>query len=133
MSQIVREETRLDPRVRRTRQWLQQALLDLMVDKGFDAITVMDIAERAGVNRVTFYAHFNDKFALLEYAMRTGFQLKLRARVPQGAPFSPQNLAALIELVAENLVEIQTHCRPPRGQMDTLLEKQVKAELYDVI
>ena len=133
MMEIVREEKRVDPRIKRSRQWLQQALQDLMMEKSFEAITVHDLAERAGVNRVTFYNHFSDKYALLGYSVRTWFQQRLRANVPAGAPFNPENLATMIQLVAENLAEVQDHCPPPRGQMDTLLEKQVKAELYEVI
>jgi AcrR family transcriptional regulator len=133
MSEIVQAEKRVDPRIKRTRQWLHQALLALMGEKSFEAITVQDVAERAGVNRATFYAHFPDKYALLEHSARLLFQEKLHTRVPPGAAFSPEHLAALIELVAQNLVEIQGHCPPPRGQIDTLLEKQVKAELYEVI
>src|SRR6266849_2122217 len=133
MTETVREEKRVDPRIKRSRQWLQQALQDLMMEKSFEAITVHDLAERAGVNRVTFYNHFSDKHALLEYSVRSWFQQRLRANVPEGAPFSSENLATMIQLVAENLAEVQDHCPPPRGQMDTLLEKQVKAELYEVI
>ena len=133
MTEIVREVKQVDPRIKRSRQWLLQALMELMREKSFEAITVHDLAERAGVNRVTFYNHFNDKYALLEYSLRTLFQQKLRAEVPEGAAFSPENLATMIQLVAENLCEVQGHCPPPRGQMDTLLEKQVKAELYEVI
>ncbi len=56
----------LDPRIRRTRQLLQQALEKLMKKKGFEEISVQDIAEAATVNRATFYDHYPDKFALLE-------------------------------------------------------------------
>ncbi len=129
----VGEKKRVDPRVKRTRQWLQKALLDLMAEKGFEAITVQEIAERAMVNRATFYAHFTDKYALLEHSMRALFQEKLRAELPEGSPFTPENLQSLIRLVAENLAEVQGHCTPPRGQMDTLMEKQVKAELHDTL
>jgi AcrR family transcriptional regulator len=55
-----------DPRVRRTRQVLQEALIDLAAERGFDAITVGDIARRASVNRATFYRHYRDKYDLLE-------------------------------------------------------------------
>ncbi len=133
MLENVSAKKRVDPRVRRTRQWLQQALLDLMAEKSFEAITVQGLAERAGVNRATFYAHFNDKYALLEYAMRAQFQEKLRAELPEGAPFRPENLQRLIQLVAENMAEVQDHCPQPRGQMDTLMEKQVKAELHETL
>ena len=56
---------RLDPRVRRTRQLLHEALRKLLDQKRFDDITVQDITEAATLNRATFYAHYPDKFALL--------------------------------------------------------------------
>jgi len=55
----------LDPRVRRTRQSIVQAFMKLINQKGFQAISVQDITEQAGINRATFYAHFPDKYALL--------------------------------------------------------------------
>jgi AcrR family transcriptional regulator len=55
-----------DLRVRRTRLMLQEALMALTVEKGFAAITVRDITERAMVNRSTFYRHYLDKYDLLE-------------------------------------------------------------------
>lgn len=56
---------RTDLRVRRTQMNLREALLDLIEEKGFDAVTVGDIAERAMVNRATFYRHYPDKYALV--------------------------------------------------------------------
>jgi AcrR family transcriptional regulator len=49
-----------DLRTRRTRLALRNALLDLIQTKGFDAIVVQDIADRAMINRVTFYKHYRD-------------------------------------------------------------------------
>jgi AcrR family transcriptional regulator len=54
-----------DLRVRRTRKLLQQALIELTGEKGFANVTVHDIAERAMVNRSTFYRHYLDKYDLL--------------------------------------------------------------------
>lgn len=56
---------KLDPRVVRTRQMLRDALVSLIAEKGFDALTVQDIAERATLNRATFYLHYQDKHDLL--------------------------------------------------------------------
>jgi AcrR family transcriptional regulator len=56
---------RADLRVRRTKMLLQEALIDLVAEKGFDAVTVGDISERAMVNRATFYRHYTDKYALV--------------------------------------------------------------------
>jgi AcrR family transcriptional regulator len=56
---------RPDRRVARTRKALKEALTDLILEKGYEAITVQDVIDRADVGRSTFYAHFIDKDALL--------------------------------------------------------------------
>ena len=122
-----------DPRVRRTRAALQEALGALMAEKSFPTITVLDLAARAGVNRVTFYAHFRDKYDLLEYGIRASFRDRLQARLSPGAPFNPDNLALLIQIVCDFLAEINRHCPPPHAPFEPLMEKQVKAELVEVL
>jgi len=52
---------KLDQRVERTREVLGDALVKLVQEKPFDAITVQDVLDRAGVCRSTFYTHFRDK------------------------------------------------------------------------
>jgi AcrR family transcriptional regulator len=56
---------KLDRRILRTRKLLQDALVSLMIEKGYEATTVQDIIDRANVGRSTFYAHFADKETLL--------------------------------------------------------------------
>lgn len=56
---------RRDRRVERTEQLLRQALLALVQEKGFEALTVQEIIDRANVGRATFYAHFDNKDDLL--------------------------------------------------------------------
>jgi AcrR family transcriptional regulator len=51
----------VDRRVRRTREAIHRAFIGLMQEKGYDAITVTDIIERADIGRSTFYAHYTDK------------------------------------------------------------------------
>lgn len=55
----------IDRRVQRTRALLQDALIAMMIEKGYEATTVQDIIDRANVGRATFYAHFADKETLL--------------------------------------------------------------------
>ncbi|MBL4684285.1 MAG: TetR family transcriptional regulator [Nannocystaceae bacterium] len=55
-----------DRRVRRTQRALYDAMIQLILEKGFDAITVAEIAERADVGRSTFYAHYAEKEDLLQ-------------------------------------------------------------------
>jgi AcrR family transcriptional regulator len=52
---------KLDRRVRRTRDVLGDALVELMHEKPFIDITVQHVLDRAGVSRSTFYTHFSDK------------------------------------------------------------------------
>src|SRR5512133_616630 len=59
-----------DLRTQRTRILLCGTLINLIAEKGFDAITVKDIAERAMINRATFYRHFEDKYALVTYIFK---------------------------------------------------------------
>ena len=53
--------TVIDRRVRRTRERLQQALIELIGDRGYDAVTIQQIVDRANVGRTTFYAHYGSK------------------------------------------------------------------------
>ena len=70
----------VDPRIRRTRLLLQDALVKLLEKKDFDEISVQDIAEAATVNRVTFYDHYPDKFALLNCVVAGQFHKLLSER-----------------------------------------------------
>jgi AcrR family transcriptional regulator len=53
--------TKTDRRVQRTRQQLQKALIELIGERGYEAITIQDIVARANVGRTTFYLHYRSK------------------------------------------------------------------------
>ena len=59
----------MDRRTLRTRQALHGALIRLVLERGYDQITVADITDAANVGRSTFYAHFTDKDDLLAYGI----------------------------------------------------------------
>jgi AcrR family transcriptional regulator len=54
-----------DRRIGRTRRMMQEALVSLIGEKGYEAVTVQDILDRADVGRSTFYSHFRHKDELL--------------------------------------------------------------------
>jgi AcrR family transcriptional regulator len=58
-------EVKIDRRKVRTRQMLRDALIALILEKGYDTITVEDITNRANLGRATFYLHYRDKEGLL--------------------------------------------------------------------
>lgn len=122
-----------DPRVKRTRLLLEQAFMEVLREKGFQTITVQDITERAGVNRATFYAHFADKFALLDHSIRQGFLQEIEKRMLNACHFSMDNLRNLIIAVCEFINHTNSHCKPAQAQFETLVEAQVKAVVYDVL
>ena len=59
-----------DRRIQRTRQSLQNALSDLILEKGYEKVTVQDVIDRANVGRSTFYAHFEN----LDQLLLSGFE-----------------------------------------------------------
>ncbi len=73
-------EAYIDPRVRRTRQMLERAMEELLKATPIEKISVGDIAEAATLNRATFYAHFVDKFDLLEGMVAGRFEELLLKR-----------------------------------------------------
>ncbi|MGE7948828.1 TetR/AcrR family transcriptional regulator [Lysinibacillus sp. NPDC093688] len=65
-------EKQLDLRIRRTHKLLWAALFELMTQpkQKYSAITINQICDRAMVHRTTFYQHFEDKNALLEFGLK---------------------------------------------------------------
>ena len=50
----------------KTKEKIKSAFTELIMEKGFNNLSVVDISERAGINRGTFYLHYTDKYNLLE-------------------------------------------------------------------
>jgi AcrR family transcriptional regulator len=71
-----------DRRVQRTQQLLRGALLSLIQERGFEALSVQDIIDRANVGRATFYAHFDNKEDLLASGI-DGLRASLKERQRQ--------------------------------------------------
>ncbi|WP_219837002.1 TetR/AcrR family transcriptional regulator [Paenibacillus sp. R14(2021)] len=58
---------KVDLRILKTRKAIKEAFLKLIQTKGYERITVQDIADEAMINRNTFYLHYMDKPDLMEY------------------------------------------------------------------
>lgn len=116
---------RLDPRIRRTRQLLQDALRRLLEQKGFDDITVQDITEAATLNRATFYAHYPDRFALLEELIRVTFLKLLDERNVSFDGTCPSAFRAMILALCDYLLEVQKSHSSDRLQFEPFVEATV--------
>ena len=127
------QDEKEDPRVTRTRGLLEQAFMEVVAEKGFQSVSVQDITDKAGVNRATFYAHFADKYALLDHSIRMQFKQELEKRTLNVCTFSMENLRALIVTVCEFILTASSHCNPPSPQFESLMETQVKAQIQELV
>lgn len=131
---MLEEAEKTDPRVKRTRRLLQDALMALVREKPMETITVQDIAARAEVNRATFYAHFEDKNALMNFMMREMFQERLDAALPPEPQFTLASLRALILTTCGYLGEFIGHCAPVRQWNDqAVMVVQVQPHLAETL
>ncbi|HVX66379.1 MAG TPA: TetR family transcriptional regulator [Bryobacteraceae bacterium] len=123
----------LDPRIRRTRQLLQQALEKLLETKGFDEISVLDITGAATVNRATFYDHYVDKYALLECLVAGRFHELLAQREVQFDGTCGSALRAIALAVCDYLVRLlgPDGSRQPEPHMESAIIGVVRRILLE--
>jgi AcrR family transcriptional regulator len=135
---LVKESTgkadkRVDPRVKRTRELIVRAFNELVAEKGHTGLTVQEIAERATINRATFYAHFNDQYELFDHVISEAFREELRRRLPDASGLSEENLKALILAACDYLAGLNTTCSRTDQHFKPLIEARVQSELYELL
>lgn len=127
-------EENLDPRVRRTRKLLKQAFIEIMSEKGFTAMTVQDIAERADINRATFYAHYTDKYELHDQMFIERFRQQLvEYSISCETRFCEGNLRNLIFAVCDFQARMHSGCHPGDMQYKPALEDLIQSEIYSIV
>jgi AcrR family transcriptional regulator len=124
---------RLDPRIRRTRQLLQDSLKRLLEEKEFDKITIQDITEAATLNRATFYAHYPDKFALLEELIRVSFLQLLECRKVRFDGTCATAFHPIILAVCDYLAELQKSHSSKQHQFEAFVEGTVIDQLQVIL
>lgn len=135
-----------DRRVQRTRKLLQEALIELTIQKGFAAVTVRDITEYAGVNRATFYRHYQDKFDLLDQYAQEVYQLldvPTEAESPMGSePDDAEKSVAGVVKMFEHIrayakfyrVMLGKHGDPAfAGKIQRYIQKRMRESLLEAV
>ena len=89
-------------RVRRTQKLLREALIDLIEERGFDALTVGEITERALVSRAAFYRNYQNKYDLVEQIFAEAIGALFSAVSESGPEHPPQIWVKFFEHVMEN-------------------------------
>jgi AcrR family transcriptional regulator len=88
-------------RVRRTQKLLREALIDLIEEQSFDALTVGEITERAMVSRAAFYRNYRDKYDLVEQIYDEATQALFEAVLKPETAHSPEIWVRFFEHIAE--------------------------------
>jgi len=119
------KKTKIDRRIQRTRQALHTALLELIKEKGYNAISTEEITERANVGRATFYLHYKDKEDLLleEFSEMANERVQVLSEIPFSAWFPLQE-------VNENEL---TKSNPPRPLLMVFQHIKDNSELYYIL
>jgi len=127
------KEEKLDPRVKRTRSLILQSFSELLAEKGFESISVQDVTDKAEINRATFYKHFPDKYALLDYSISQMFRQEIEKRMLNACHYSLDNLRNLILAVCEFISNMHSECAQPHQQFESLTEGTIKKIIFDLL
>jgi AcrR family transcriptional regulator len=120
--------------VQRTRQLLLEAFMALVQEKRtIHSISIQEIAMRATVNRATFYAHFEDKYALFVDWSREKFQRGLVCQFPASSSLQKETLHRLILAVFDFMALSRQYYRPSNRQFEALYEMVIQQELYALL
>jgi AcrR family transcriptional regulator len=124
-----------DPRQKRTRRLLQDALRKLLQEKPFEKVLVQDIADAATVNRATFYDHYTDKFGLFEAMVAGDFHELLKERNIRFDGTCPSAIEALVLAVCDYLKEIHRNEKQyaSKGSFGPLLDSAVTRAIRIVV
>jgi len=78
---------KIDRRLLRTRQSLGDALVDLTLDIGYDAITIKELTQLANIGYATFFRHFKSKDELLMYVLESVLEDLAEMLEPEMSPY----------------------------------------------
>lgn len=98
-----------DPRAVRTKNLIKESFVQLLEEKDFKYITIKDITTKATINRATFYAHYLDKYILLEELVIDCFEEMLPGEILNAADLNEEIIKELILFLCEyNIAFYQT-------------------------
>lgn len=124
---------RVDRRIQRTRQVLQQAFIEVVREKGFAATSIQDITERANVNRGTFYLHFADKYMLVDAFVREDLQRLLANALPPTSQWDRSTLHQLIQTLLDRFERKYRHQQHVSHAVTPLIEQAIHEELTGLL
>ncbi len=88
-------------RVRRTQKLLREALIELIEERGFEALTIGELTSRAMVSRAAFYRNYQDKYDLVEQVFEEAMSGLLNAVGELGTEHPAESWVKFFEHIAE--------------------------------
>lgn len=117
-----------DPRAIRTRQLIVDAFTQLIKMKNFGQISVKDITGLATINRATFYAHFVDKYDLLDVVLTEETSEVMKTYFTCQEPLSEDLMKRMFLSIVDIHHAFNTHCRRGYNTFTHMIEEKVKAQ-----
>src|SRR5215475_15368088 len=88
-------------RLKRTQKLLREALIELIEERGFNALTIGELTSRAMVSRAAFYRNYQDKYALVEQIFEEAMSALLAAVGDLGREHPAEIWVAFFEHIAD--------------------------------
>ncbi len=121
-----------DRRVKRTQNLLAKALIALTLEKGYEAVTIRDITERADIGYATFFRHYHDKDALLQNVLDVVLSELLNLLLPSAPGTDAANVGTLIFSYVQEHSEIIRVLLSSRGSC-LLMQRMIEAGTQSVL
>ncbi|OCA96686.1 TetR/AcrR family transcriptional regulator [Clostridium beijerinckii] len=122
-----------DKRITKSRKLIQDAFLSLANKSPFENITVKDISERANVNRTTFYAHFKDKYDLLDSFISDELMTIISSRISPDAQLNEKTLRDLIFIMCDYHKTVGTSYIRLYKSANMLIDMRVQLKLQYIV
>lgn len=122
-----------EEQISKTRNLIQDTFLSLAKEKSFEDITVKDIAKRAPVNRSTFYAHFEDKYDLLDCFICDRFMSIVSSRIHSDKELNEETLRDLILIMCDYHQSIGNNHTRLYKSAAVLIDIKVQLKLQDIV
>ncbi|MBR4706727.1 MAG: TetR/AcrR family transcriptional regulator C-terminal domain-containing protein [Pseudobutyrivibrio sp.] len=125
----------MDRRVVKTRRQIVNAFLKLLKEKGFDKITIQDIADEADINRGTVYLHFEDKYNLMDYCIDSYVDAMLTAcSGSEEIKIKRESFMTLFDYLGENKEVYQLLLENDKNsvflkRLESVVEQQIRVAL----
>lgn len=123
----------LDPRAIRTRQLIIDAFNALIATKDFNQITIKEITERATINRATFYAHFLDKYELLDIVLSEQLEALMEENFRDYTQLDEVAVTHMFEAIIHVHEMLHMHCRRGYNTFTQMIEDKAKIQLKLII